>query len=228
MVATPCKECHGRGVTRQIRELKLHVPAGVDDGSRLRLRGEGEPGQNGGPPGDLYVILRVEPDKVFERQGQNLILRADISFVQAALGHKIEVPTLTDNETMGLGEALDIALDNLQLTLEQTGAIVHRPENLPTVTADVAQIGQLFQNLIGNALKYRNEAIAPEVTITAKRLEDAWEIAVADNGIGIAPQHFDRVFRMARPVGNEGFCRPGFGNGSVACHRSADRSWPTF
>jgi len=100
VVATPCKECHGRGVTRQIRELKLHVPAGVDDGSRLRLRGEGEPGQNGGPPGDLYVILRVEPDKVFERQGQNLILRADISFVQAALGHKIEVPTLADNETM--------------------------------------------------------------------------------------------------------------------------------
>jgi len=102
VVAHPCKECHGRGVTREIRELKVRVPAGVDDGSRLRLRGEGELGQNGGPPGDLYVVLRVEPDKVFERQGQNLILRVDITFPQAALGHKIEVPTLTGNETMDI------------------------------------------------------------------------------------------------------------------------------
>lgn len=102
VVAHPCKECHGRGVTREIRELKLRVPAGVDDGSRLRLRGEGEPGQHGGPPGDLYVVLRVEPDKVFERQGQNLILRVEITFPQAALGHKIEVPTLTGNETMDI------------------------------------------------------------------------------------------------------------------------------
>lgn len=100
VVTHPCKECHGRGVTRQIRELKVRVPAGVDDGSRLRLRGEGEPGQHGGPPGDLYVMLRVEPDKVFEREGQNLILHEDITFVQAALGHKLEVPTLDGQETM--------------------------------------------------------------------------------------------------------------------------------
>jgi len=123
---------------------------------------------------------------------------------------------------MGLGEALDIALDNLQLTLEQTGAIVHRPENLPTVTADVAQIGQLFQNLIGNALKYRNEAIAPEVTITAKRLEDAWEIAVADNGIGIAPQHFDRVFRMFQRLHTTKE-HPGSGIGLSFCKRIIER-----
>lgn len=102
VVASPCKECHGRGMTRQVRELKVRVPAGVDDGSRLRLRGEGELGQNGGPPGDLYVILCVEPDKVFERQGQNLVLRMDITFVQAALGHKIDVPTLTGTETMDI------------------------------------------------------------------------------------------------------------------------------
>lgn len=98
--------------------------------------------------------------------------------------------------TMELGEALDIALDNLQLTIESTGAIIHRPEALPTVTADIAQIGQLFQNLIGNALKYRHEDVTPEITIAAKRAENAWEIAIADNGIGIAPQHFERVFRM--------------------------------
>ncbi len=102
VVTSPCRECRGRGVTRQTRDLKVRVPAGVDDGSRLRLRGEGEPGLHGGPPGDLYVILHVEPDKVFERQGQNLVLRAEISFVQAALGHKIEVPTLDGHETMDI------------------------------------------------------------------------------------------------------------------------------
>ena len=102
VVTSPCRECRGRGVTRQTRELKVRVPAGVDDGSRLRLRGEGEPGLHGGPPGDLYVILHVETDKVFEREGQNLVLRAEIGFVQAALGHKIEVPTLDGHETMDI------------------------------------------------------------------------------------------------------------------------------
>lgn len=102
VVTSPCKECRGRGVIRDIRELKVRVPAGVDDGSRLRLRGEGELGLHGGPPGDLYVILHVEEDKVFEREGQNLVLRTEISFVQAALGHKIEVPTLEGQETMDI------------------------------------------------------------------------------------------------------------------------------
>lgn len=102
VITTPCRECRGRGVTRQVRELKVRVPAGVDDGSRLRLRGEGELGLHGGPPGDLYVILHVEPDKVFEREGQNLVLRTEVSFVQAALGHKIEVPTLDGQETMDI------------------------------------------------------------------------------------------------------------------------------
>ena len=102
VITKPCRECRGRGFTRQIRELKVRVPAGVDDSSRLRLRGEGELGLHGGPPGDLYVILHVEPDKIFERDGQNLVLRTEISFVQAALGHKIEVPTLDGQETMDI------------------------------------------------------------------------------------------------------------------------------
>jgi molecular chaperone DnaJ len=66
----------------------------VDNNSRLRLRGEGEAGVNGGPPGDLYVVIRVTPDDTFERQGQNLIISRDISMVEAALGHRLEVPTL--------------------------------------------------------------------------------------------------------------------------------------
>lgn len=109
-VAVPCPVCHGRGqIIRSVcarckgegtvpetRELSVRIPAGVDTGSRLRLRGEGEPGENGGPNGDLYVVIYVEEDDVFERQGQDLIYTAELSFTQAALGDTIEVPTLDE------------------------------------------------------------------------------------------------------------------------------------
>jgi molecular chaperone DnaJ len=72
----------------------------VDNGNRLRLRGEGEPGEHGGPPGDLYVVIYVEEDEVFEREGQDLIVRTDISVIQAILGDKIEVPTLDEPTSM--------------------------------------------------------------------------------------------------------------------------------
>jgi molecular chaperone DnaJ len=97
-----CSACRGAGLTSQTRELKVRIPAGVDDGSRLRLRGEGEAGVNGGPHGDLYVVISVEPDKIFDRQDQNLILRRSISFVQAALGDKLEIPTLDDPITVDI------------------------------------------------------------------------------------------------------------------------------
>jgi molecular chaperone DnaJ len=97
-----CATCRGGGQTSQVRELKVRIPAGVDDGSRLRLRGEGEPGVNGGPAGDLFVVMSVEPDKTFERQGQNLVLHRSVSFVQAALGDKIEVPTLDEPITVDI------------------------------------------------------------------------------------------------------------------------------
>lgn len=94
IIQTPCPKCRGAGVEEQVRELAVHIPAGVDSGNRLRLRGEGEPGVNGGPPGDLFVVLHVAEDKDFERQGQDLFISREISFVKAALGGKIEVPTL--------------------------------------------------------------------------------------------------------------------------------------
>lgn len=95
-IKNPCAKCRGNGIVQETRELAVTIPAGVDTGNRLRLRGEGEPGSNGGPAGDLYVVLRVKEDKTFERDGQDLIISRDITFVQAALGHKMEVPTLND------------------------------------------------------------------------------------------------------------------------------------
>lgn len=121
---------------------------------------------------------------------------------------------------MALGDALDIALDNLQISLEQTGAVVRRGY-LPTVTADVAQIGQLFQNLIGNALKYRGPD-TPQVAIEARRRDDTWEVSVADNGLGIAKQHHDRVFRMFQRL-HTAQEYPGAGIGLSFCKRIVER-----
>lgn len=96
IVEEPCPKCFGRGKVKQDRKIKVKVPAGVDTGSRLRMSGEGELGDLGGPPGDLYVFINVKPHKLFLRQGDDLIYEAPISFVQAALGDEIEIPTLEE------------------------------------------------------------------------------------------------------------------------------------
>jgi molecular chaperone DnaJ len=94
MPGSPCPTCHGQGRDEKERTVSVKVPAGVDEGSRLRLRGEGEAGLNGGPSGDLYIFLHVQDHEFFERDGADLHCSIPISFVQAALGAEIEVPTL--------------------------------------------------------------------------------------------------------------------------------------
>jgi molecular chaperone DnaJ len=94
VVETPCTECSGAGAVRKIRTLAVKVPAGVDTGDRIRLSREGEPGRNGGPPGDLYVDIAIEPHPIFAREGQNLSCEVPISFATAVLGGTIDVPTL--------------------------------------------------------------------------------------------------------------------------------------
>lgn len=94
IITDPCPECRGKGRARKKRRVLVKVPPGVDTGSRLRLRGEGEGGLRGGPFGDLYVIIHVEPHEFFERQANNVICQFPISMIQAALGDEIEVPTL--------------------------------------------------------------------------------------------------------------------------------------
>lgn len=94
VISNPCPRCKGAATVHETRELAVRVPAGVDTGNRLRLRGEGEPGLFGGPAGDLYVLIMVQEDKTFQREGQNLLVDAELSFVQAALGATIEVPGL--------------------------------------------------------------------------------------------------------------------------------------
>jgi molecular chaperone DnaJ len=93
-IADPCTSCRGQGVVRDNKTLNVKVPAGVDNGDRIRLSGEGEASRDGGHPGDLYVSISVRPHALFERDGKNLYCDVPISFVDAALGGELEVPTL--------------------------------------------------------------------------------------------------------------------------------------
>ncbi len=91
---TPCKDCGGSGKVRDNVTISINIPAGVDNDSVIPIKGQGEPGINGGPDGDLYIVINVEPHKMFERRGQDLWLEIPITFDQAALGDEIVVPTL--------------------------------------------------------------------------------------------------------------------------------------
>ncbi len=94
IVRNPCKQCKGSGLVQKERTLSVDVPSGVEEGTRIRLSGEGQAGMNGGPPGDLYIFISVAPHAIFQRDGHDLHCRAPVSFVTAALGGAIEVPTL--------------------------------------------------------------------------------------------------------------------------------------
>lgn len=91
---TPCTTCHGSGSETRTRNINIRIPAGVQDGSVLRLREKGAPGSFGGPPGDLLVRIKVASSRLFGRNGNNLTLKVPITYSEAALGTKVEVPTL--------------------------------------------------------------------------------------------------------------------------------------
>jgi len=94
VVRTPCRDCSGSGHVQKERTLSVDIPPGVEDGTRIRLSGEGQAGMHGGPPGDLYIFLSLQQHPIFQRDSQDLYCRVPISFVTAALGGEIEVPTI--------------------------------------------------------------------------------------------------------------------------------------
>jgi len=100
VISDPCEDCHGRGRVHKTKTLSVKVPAGVDEGDRIRLSGEGEAGRNGGPSGDLYVEIRVRPHKIFERIGADLSCEVPLSFAAATLGGEVELPTLDGNVSL--------------------------------------------------------------------------------------------------------------------------------
>ena len=100
VINNPCHKCDGRGRIGKNKKLAVKIPAGVDGGDRIRLSGEGEAGRNGGPPGDLYVEIRVRPHRIFRRDGADLSCEVPISFATATLGGEVELPTLDGNVSL--------------------------------------------------------------------------------------------------------------------------------
>ena len=115
VITTPCQTCRGAGMVQSLKKLSVKIPAGIDDGSRLRLTGEGEEGSGGGPAGDLYVVVHVHAHEFFERQGNDVHCRIPISFPQAALGAEIEIPSLYGPQPLHIPPGI------------QSGETVHMP-----------------------------------------------------------------------------------------------------
>lgn len=104
VVETPCRECGGSGRVRRERTITVNIPAGVDTGSRLRMAGEGEGGFLGGPPGDLYIYIQMQPHKYFRRQGDDILCDYTLNFAQAALGDEVQVPTIEGQAKLNIPE----------------------------------------------------------------------------------------------------------------------------
>jgi molecular chaperone DnaJ len=100
VIKNPCKTCYGTGKAKMRKTVSLKIPAGVETGSRLRLRGEGEEGDFGGPSGDLYVFIHVDSHEFFGRDGYDILCQIPISITQAALGASIDVPTIEGKDTV--------------------------------------------------------------------------------------------------------------------------------
>ncbi|MFZ4762364.1 MAG: molecular chaperone DnaJ [Alphaproteobacteria bacterium] len=99
IIKDPCRSCSGQGRVRKEKNLEVNIPAGVEDGTRLRVAGEGEAGMRGGPNGDLYVFIGLKPHRLFQREGANLLCRVPVPMVKAALGGEIEIPTIDGTMT---------------------------------------------------------------------------------------------------------------------------------
>lgn len=106
MIKDPCETCHGRGRTKKKEKLSVKIPAGIDEGQRLKLSGQGDSGLHGGPSGDLYVLIHLEPHEFFKRDEFDVLCEVPISFSQAALGTEIEVPTLGGRVSMKIPEGI--------------------------------------------------------------------------------------------------------------------------
>jgi molecular chaperone DnaJ len=104
-IETPCHTCRGTGLERKTISKKVNIPAGVDTGNQIRVSGEGQPGVNGGPRGNLYLLVRVKPHKYFQRKENDILLDLHINVAQAALGAKVDVPTVDGVEKIDIAPA---------------------------------------------------------------------------------------------------------------------------
>jgi len=100
IIEHPCSTCHGSGAVRTVKRFRVNIPAGVKEGSRIRLAGKGDQGRRGGPPGDLYVTVHVKPSPVFKRKGDNVEVDVPLTIPEALRGAEVQVPTLNGSKTL--------------------------------------------------------------------------------------------------------------------------------
>ena len=104
IITDPCRTCRGEGIVRRSKKINVNIPGGIDNGQSLSVRGEGDAGKNGGPPGDVLLTVRVKPHKIFVRQGSDIMCDYPISFVQATLGGEVKVPTVDGSVVYNIPE----------------------------------------------------------------------------------------------------------------------------
>ena len=176
-ILTQCKDCRGDGRVMAARNIDVDVPAGVDDGTRLRLPGRGAAAQRGGPPGDLYVTIRVRPHPSFERHGNDLLLVQRIGLAQAALGTELEIETLDGTQSLTVpagtqpGQLFRVKGAGVQaLRGRGRGDLMVRVEvEIPTKLDDEEA------ELLHRFAEYRGEAVAPPSKGVFSRLRSAFQ-----------------------------------------------------
>lgn len=175
-VATPCRECHGRGQVRAERRLTINIPPGVEDGTRLRVPGEGGAGQRGGPPGDLLVRVHVKPHARFRREGQDLVTDVAIGFAQAALGADLEVEGIGARETIHVppGTQSGTLFRVPRLGLPRLGSPSIRGDLHVRVTVAVpTTLSPRERELLRQWAELRKEAVAGDDRGILRKVKDA-------------------------------------------------------
>jgi molecular chaperone DnaJ len=160
VIEEKCESCGGAGRKQEKKKLKITIPAGVDNGTRLRVSGEGDAGNLGGPAGDLYVYLSVEPDPYFRREGENILSEISISYLQAILGCRLKVKTIDGDEELTILAGIQ---PNTVLTLEDKGVprlgnAVARGDHLLTIKIEIpTKISSEERDLLEKLAKLKGE-----------------------------------------------------------------------
>jgi molecular chaperone DnaJ len=179
VINNPCRSCTGRGQIGVVKTVSVKIPAGVDSGSRLRLTGEGAAGGHGGPPGDLYVFIHVEPHEFFEREGTDLYCKIPVSFVQAALGEKLKVPTLTGEKEIDIPKGAQ-PNDTIQLRGEGIPSLRNHRRGNQIIVLDIRTPTNLSRKQT-ELLKEFARMEANKLTNKLKSILKAGTAKVADN-----------------------------------------------
>jgi molecular chaperone DnaJ len=188
VVDTPCKVCHGSGLERKNRKLKVSIPGGVDDTTRLRVVNEGEPGDNGGPNGNVQIFFHVAPHEFFRRRENDILLDMKINVSQAALGATITVPTVDGDESLGVPAGT------------QSGKVFRlKGHGVPKIRSDGMSSGR------GDELVIVQVAVPTKLTADQRRLFE--ELGHSLGGADVEPQKsgkgfFDRVLDFFGGEGN--------------------------